>query len=249
LLIPEYIEQELSLIYNFNTETLVKTMDYEIPQMRKRNIYLLSRKDTNIVWTFPPKSNKVITLREALKDVPSLDPYLREGYNETVELFPDFEIKRKKGLSLSKWHFPPTHSKRHVEWLIRTPSGNTAFDNKIFFPKKDNGERINGHYNTYRRLSWDTPSRTITQNNGVISSLACVHPGWLINDSLDEEKRIYSDPRCFSIYELLIVTSLPLDWNIPDWANERMIRQVIGEGIPSKLTKDIFQNLNKLINS
>ena len=59
----------------------------------------------------------------------------------------------------------------------------------------------------------------------------------------DEKKRIYSDPRCFSIYELLIVSSLPLNWNIPTWSKEQEIRKIIGEGIPSLLVKYIFQEL------
>jgi len=249
ILIPEYIEDELSNLYNINDETLIRTMDYGIPQMRQRNIYLMvhKEKEKNINWNFPDKSKKLVTLKDALKNIPSLDPFLRDGIEETLKLFPDFEEKKSKGLQLSKWHFPPTHSKRHVEWLIRTPSGKTAFDNKIYFPKKENGQRINGHYNTYRRLSWEKPSRTITQNNGVISSLACVHPGHKLNDENDEKKRVFSDPRCFSIYELMIITSLPENWNIPPWANERMIRQVIGEGIPPLLIKKLFQNLlNKL---
>ena len=50
------------------------------------------------------------------------------------------------------------------------------------------------------------PCRTITQNNGVISSLACVHPG----KQFEKDRAIlYSDPRVLSIYELLIVSSLP----------------------------------------
>lgn len=217
-------------------------MDYAIPQMRQRNIFLLVRKDIDLVWEFPKKKN-IVTLREALKDVPSLDPYLREGIDFTLKIFPDFYKKREKGLEISKWHFPPTHSWRMVEWMIHTPSGCTAFDNEIYFPKKTDGTRVKGHYNHYRRHSWDKPSRTITQNNGVISSLTCVHPGHRISDDGTEEGRIYSDARVFSIYELLIVSSLPLDWNIPEWAEENFIRSVIGEGIPPLLVKEIMLEL------
>ena len=89
------------------------------------------------------------------------------------------------------------------------------------------------------------PCRTITQNNGVISSLACVHPGnpYELNGEI-----LYSDPRVLSIYELLIVTSLPTDWPIPDWAKDSFIRNVIGEGIPSKLVKNIMLGLLNQIN-
>ena len=41
----------------------------------------------------------------------------------------------------------------------------------------------------------------------------------------------------------MIVTSLPKDWNIPDWADERFIRSVIGEGIPPMLIKNIASEL------
>ena len=37
--------------------------------------------------------------------------------------------------------------------------------------------------------------------------------------------------------------SLPLDWDIPEWANERFIRKVIGEGIPSNMVKRIMLQL------
>ena len=242
ILIPDFIRKELQSLYNFNEQVLVKTMDYEIPQMRKRNIFLLTRKDLNFNWNFPSKKKRIITLKDALKKVPSLDPLLREGYDETVNMFPDFELKKKIGAKLSKWHYPPTHSKRHVVWMQKTPSGNTAFDNKKFYPQKNDGTIISGHYNHYRRHSWDKPSRSLTQNNGVISSLACVHPGHCLIVG-NEDKRIYSDPRCFSIYELLIISSLPLNWNIPDWAKENDIRKIIGEGIPAKLVKNIFKEL------
>ena len=151
--------------------------------------------------------------------------------------------KKEIGLALSKFHAPPIHSLNHVTWMMHTPSGTTAFDNKIYFPKKKDGVRINGHFNTYRRHAWDKPSRSITQNNGVISSLACVHPGRLINDSSDEKLRIYSDPRCFTLYELFIISSLPTDWNIPEWAKDNQVRKIIGEGIPPLLIKKIIKEI------
>jgi DNA (cytosine-5)-methyltransferase 1 len=240
--IPEYIKSELQNLYNFNTENIIKTMDYGIPQMRKRNIFLLVRKDLGFIWNFPKLNKRIVSLKEALKNIPSLDPSLREGYEETLKMFPDFEKKKEKGLKISKYHYPPMHAKRHVIWMQRTPSGKTAFDNKYFYPQKSNAERIRGHYNHYRRHAWDKPSRSLTQNNGVISSLACVHPGYCIVDG-DEKNRIYTDPRCFSIYELLIISSLPLNWNIPVWVNENFIRKIIGEGIPPLLVKYIFQEL------
>ena len=239
LLIPDYIHKELDSIYNFAKENIVSAMYYDVPQMRKRNIFLLSRKDMNYIWQMPAKK-QIITLKDAIYNLPSVDPLLKEGIEETLKLFPDFWAKKREAEKISKFHRPPVHAKKHVIAMMHTPSGKTAFDNEIFYPKKDDGTRVNGHYNTYRRYEWDKPARTITQNNGVISSLCCVHPG---KPYIYNNEKLYSDPRCLTLYELFIVFSLPKDWKVPDWADERMIRQVIGEGIPPMLIKNIILEL------
>lgn len=240
ILIPDYIKKELAAEYNFNKNTLVMAKDYGVPQLRERNIFLLVRKDLPYTWEFPEKQTE-ITLRDAIGNLPSLDPYLREGREYTLEKFPDFEEKKKKGLAVSKWHFPPTHSWKQVEWMLHTPTGKSAIYNEIYYPQKADGTHVVAHHNHYRRLKWDMPCRTITQNNGVISSLACVHPGRAFISESGET--LYSDPRVLTIYELLIVMSLPLDWPIPEWAKEGLIRKVFGEGIPSKLVRAIMQEL------
>lgn len=242
ILIPEYIKKELGNSYRFNKETLVMAKDYGVPQLRERNIFLLVRNDLNYVWEFP-KKQKEITLREAIGNLPSLDPKLRDGMKLTLEKFPDYEKKRLEGLKVSKWHFPPTHSWKQVEWMLHTPTGKSAIYNKMYFPQKADGTPVKAHHNHYRRLKWDMPCRTITQNNGVISSLACVHPGRPY--TTDRGEVLYSDPRVLTIYELLIVMSLPLDWPIPDWTNETFIRRVFGEGIPSKLVREIMKALTE----
>jgi DNA (cytosine-5)-methyltransferase 1 len=63
--IPEYIKSELQNLYNFNTENIIKTMDYGIPQMRKRNIFLLVRKDLGFIWNFPKLNKRIVSLKEA----------------------------------------------------------------------------------------------------------------------------------------------------------------------------------------
>ena len=238
MLIPKYLHSVLA-DYHFNDETLVKAMDHGVPQMRERNIFLLVRNDIDLTWNFP-NAQPHITLQEAIGDLPSLDPLLREGLDFTLEKFPSYEIKRAKGLEVSKWHYPPNHSWNQVEWMLHTPTGKSAIYNPVYYPQKANGTHVVAHHNHYRRMYWDKPARTITQNNGVISSLACVHPGrpFELNGEV-----LYSDPRVLSIYELLIVSSLPNDWAIPDWASESFIRKVIGEGIPSKLVKEIMYSL------
>lgn len=240
MLIPEYIKKELGTDYRFNNETLIMAKDHGVPQLRERNIFLLVRKDQNIVWEFPAKKPE-ITLKDAIGHLPSIDPLLREGLLETIRHFPNYEEKMKAGLAISKWHRPPKHSWKQVEWMMHTPSGKSAIYNEIYYPQKADGTPVKAHHNNYRRLKWDMPCRTVTQNNGVISSLACVHPGHPYKTESGET--LYSDPRVLTIYELLIVMSLPLNWPIPEWADETFIRRVLGEGIPSNLVKEIMLGL------
>lgn len=242
ILIPEYIKKELGKDYSFNKETLVMAKDYGVPQLRERNIFLLVKNELGYIWEFPEKQ-KEITLEEAIGSLPSLDPLLREGIEETIKRFPDYEKKREAGLKVSKWHYPPKHSWKQVEWMMHTPTGKSAIYNDIYYPQKLDGTPVKAHHNNYRRLKWDMPCRTVTQNNGVISSLACVHPGrkYISNNG----EVLYSDPRVLTIYELMIVMSLPLDWNIPEWADDTFIRRVFGEGIPSKLVKEIVGALTR----
>ncbi len=233
--IPEYLEHELGDQYVFNKRRVVNAKDYGVPQSRIRYIVLMVKKSLEKTWEFPEPTSKPITLRQAIGHLPELDPELID--KNTLQYFPDFEKKRLAGLSISKWHYPPKHTWKLVEWMIHTPSGRSAFGNNHYFPSKD-GRRIKGAPRTYMRMDWDKPATTVMMNNKVISSFSTVHPGRLISgDANDEMERKYSDPRALTIYELLIVSSLPLDWNIPDWANDTLIRKVIGEGVPPLLTK------------
>jgi DNA (cytosine-5)-methyltransferase 1 len=241
ILIPEYIKKELKMEYNFNINTLIMAKDHGVPQLRERNIFLLVKKNLHITWEFPNKENEV-TLEDAIGHLPSLDPLLREGYEFTIQKFPDYEKKKLEGLQISKWHYPPKHSWKQVEWMLHTPTGKSAIFNDIYYPKKDDGTSIKAHHNHYRRMNWNKPSRTITQNNGVMSSLACVHPGRPYQSADDV---LYSDPRVLSLYEIFKVMSLPDNWNLPNNINETFVRRVIGEGIPPLLIKKI---MNVLIN-
>ena len=240
--IPQYVEYELGEMYRFNKNRIVNTADFGVPQSRVRYIYLLVRKDIGLEWEFPPKVGHQTTVMEAIGHLPSLDPLLREEGERWR--FPDYEAKRLAGLAVSKWHYATKQSWRLVELMMHTPSGKSAFQNSYHFPKKD-GRRVKGAPRTYMRMFWEKPATTIMQNSDVISAFINVHPGREIVASEDDKERIYSDARTLTIYELLILSSLPLDWNIPDWADEKMIRQVIGEGIPPLLIRRALEEIIK----
>lgn len=244
LLIPDYLNVQLGNDYFFADEIVVDSSDYGVPQSRQRAIFLLSRKDTGFVWQMPCKCSKKVTMRDAIGDLPILDPFVRDiNYSEMLNIFPDFEKRKEIALGISKWHYPPTHIYRQVYSLMHTPTGQTAFNNpEKFRPKKANGEFVKGFKNTYKRQEWDKPACTITMYNRTIGSQNNVHPGRLIGMDNDGNQ-LYSDARVLTVYEIMIVMSLPKDWNIPEWASESFVRSVIGEGIPPLMTKKIVEVL------
>lgn len=209
--IVDYIKGELDDEYNVSFNTL-NAADYGTPQVRKRAIVLLSKIGD---WKLPDKQNQ-ITVEEAIGWLPSLES------GEVSDI---------------KYHFGSKHNERHILWMKHTPTGKSAFDNKIYYPQKEDGIKIKGFSTTYKRISWDKPSPTITMCNGGISSQNNVHPGRKRADGT------YSDARVLSLKELMILTGLPNNWKVPEWASENLVRKVIGEGVPPKLIEAIVKNI------
>lgn len=230
--IPEYIEKRLGKEYFINDEKVINAMDYGVPQNRKRAIFLLTRRDQSKRWIFPEKDGHIITLKEAIGNLPSLNPIIREK---------DFRYKlNTSNIKLfHPWHKPPTHAWRHVECMIHTPTGHSAWESKEYCPKKIDGTPSKGYNTTYHRMDWDKPAPTVTRYNGVMGSQMNVHPGRKLKDGT------YSDPRVLTIYELMKISSLPDDWNPPEWASDNLIRYVIGEGIPPLMVKKIMEQISK----
>jgi DNA (cytosine-5)-methyltransferase 1 len=206
---------ELGNEYNIDSQ-IMNASDYEIPQSRKRAIILLSRKSEK-EWKFPKKINRQITVKDAIGHLPSLESSQKSEYH--------------------KFHYAKDHNDRHILWMKNTPTGKSAFDNPIHFPSKD-GRKIFGYKTTYKRISWDKPAPTITMANGSISSQNNVHPGRLL------ENGSYSDARVLTIYELMILTGLPSNWNIPEWCTDKIIREVIGECVPPNIILSLIKNIN-----
>ena len=187
---------------------------FGVPQRRVRAIIKMYKK--GLKWTSPTSEN-IITVEDTIGHLPSI------------------EAGEKSNI---KWHFARKHNERHITWMQNTPTGKTAFENKIHFPTKENGERIKSYNTTYRRINWDEPAPTITMRNDAISSQLNVHPGRKLSNGL------YSDARVLTPLELMLLSSLPADWDIPDDTNELLIRKCIGECIPPLLIKKIVEQIH-----
>ena len=242
ILIPNLIERELGGEYQIN-KYVIDTKDYGVPQTRERAIMLLSRKDLQNVWVLPPKEKRIVTMKDAIGHLPPLDPYVKDvSESERKALFPLYEKRKEDAKQISQWHIPPHHVKRQVIAMQHTPTGCTAFDNPVYYPVKENGNPVKGYHNTYKRQNWDTAAYTVTMDNRKISSQNNVHPGRY--ERTDENgDAIYSDARTLTLYELMIIMSLPDNWPVPSNTSEAFLRRIIGEGIPPLFVKKVFEQL------
>jgi DNA (cytosine-5)-methyltransferase 1 len=212
----DIIKTELGEEYEIESK-IFDSSEFGVPQKRNRLIIKINKKGTNWSWAQPNK-NKVITTRDAIGHLPSL------------------EAGQDSGIP---WHFARPHSENHKKWMQHTPTGETAFNNKVHYPKKSDGSKISGYESTYRRIKWDEPAPTITMRNDAISSQRNVHPGRL------KKNGSYSDARVLTPLELMLLTSLPKNWKVPKDTTEILIRQCIGESVPPLLIKKIAAKIGK----
>ena len=209
LTVLEILKEEFGNQYNIDA-AILDSSDYGVPQTRLRAIIKMHKFGTE--WNWPIKESHKVTVKEAIGDLPSLEA----GEASNI-----------------KWHFARKHSKDNILWMKHTPTGQTAFSNKEYYPQKSDGTRIKGYESSYRRINWDKPAPTITIRNDCIASQRNVHPGRLLPDGT------YSDARVLTPLELMLLNSLPKDWAIPDDTPEILIRQCIGESIPPLMVKKI----------
>ena len=218
VLLPELLNNRYSGIYNIKAG-VYNAADYGVPQLRKRTIIRMYKKGLN--WDDPEIVQHRVTLQEAIGHLPSL------------------ESGEKSGI---KWHDGPKHKPEHILWMRHTPTGQTAKKNPVYYPQKPNGERIKSYADTFMRLKWDAVCPTRTMNSKGLSSSHNCHPGRPYVDT-ETGETLYTDARALSLLELFIVTSLPEDMDFPEWATDKLIRDVVGEGVPPKMMEAFIKKI------
>ncbi len=208
--LEEILKRKYDKFYNIEIRIL-NAKDYGIAQSRPRAIIKLWKIGLNWAW---PKPQKEITLKEAIGHLPSLEPGEDSGI---------------------PWHYAKAQNPRAVLAMRHTPPGKSAIANEIYYPKKEDGTRIKGFHNTFKRMVWEQPCPARTTFCGNISSHNNVHPGYIMPDGT------YSDPRVLTLLETFIVSSIPENIKFPNGSTDTFIRTVIGEAIPPRLMERIVE--------
>ena len=214
LQLESIIRKKYSLKYNVDIRVL-NAKDYGICQSRPRAIIKIFKKGLKWAW---PIEEAEIPLSDAIGHLPSLEA------GESSDI---------------KWHFAKPHNARAILAMQHTPPGKSAIYNEVYYPKKEDGSKIKGFHNTFKRMVWDQPCPARTTFSGSISSHNNVHPGYLKSDGT------YSDARVLTLLETFIVSSIPEDIDFPKNSTDTFIRTIIGEAIPPRLLMKIVEQIGK----
>ena len=224
--ILECILKHLEPKYNIYHK-VVNFMDYGIPSSRPRTLVigtLKSELNFSPLNIFPLKK-KHVSLKNAIGDLKSL----KYGERDENDLYHSFRV----------------YPEYMQSWIHDLKEGQTAFDNEPDnLPYKVvNGKKQilkSGHMgNKFARMYWDKPAPCITTRNDQLASQTTIHP---------------IDDRVLSIRELMRVMSIPdsFKWvtnetqKVVD-SNETLIRQSIGEAVPTGIISQIASNINEML--
>ena len=202
--------------YKYITIGTLNASNYGIPQHRRRAFIIASKVGP---WKFPEKEKIQKNVRDAIGHLPPL---------EAGEF------------SHIPYHYAPYWPKRYTEIMKHTPSGCSAFLNPdLWKPVNENGTDAEFYRSSWRRAKLDEPCGSILMKSAGMGGMISCHPGTLQKDGT------YNNARAYTIKELLLLTGLPDEYKIPDFAlnNDSLIRDVIGECVCPGIEYKIMQNL------
>lgn len=238
--IKEALNNKLGSLYSINAET-INFKNYGSLSSRTRTLVIGVRNDfakfTSPVELFPNYVTEQ-TLRQTIGHLKSLKEM---GEIDKTDIYHSFR----------------GYPEYMVDWIKDLKEGSSAFDNKnksaIPYKRGKNGELIqnaNKSRGKYRRLYWDNVAPVIHTRNDQLASQNTIHP---------------CDNRVLSIRELMLVMSIPKDFqwsSLPyhelnklspsekvDYLkkNEMLIRQSIGEAVPTKIFEKIAVKIKDIL--
>ena len=150
--------------YNIAEPRILNAVDYTVPQKRERVFVVGTRKDLNLVYTYPEPIPVEFTVRDALENVPeSIGTVYSEEKKRFMELIPEGGNWRS---------LPKDLQKEYMGKAYYASGGRTTFA---------------------RRLAWDKPCLTLTCSPAQKKTERC-HPGETRPLTVREYARIQTFP-------------------------------------------------------
>lgn len=208
--------------------------------------------------------NKWITLRECLDGIPPLDAKTKiTSIDKKIPFHKVPILDAEKYLWVSNtpleksafdnqcinpdcnFQMNPTHKSSINEQGINQASTETPlFCSKCSsllprpWVKEGNEYRImKGYTSAYKRMSWDLPANTLTQNLSYACSDSKVHP---------EENRVLS---LYEAMKIHTITNFDYKWDRNDGklVSDKLIREIIGESVPPFGFYKIIQHIKNIM--
>ena len=238
--IDEAIFNNLSEQYHIDSQVL-NLKSYGSNSSRTRTIVIGVRRDLEHTCPllFFPDYKREKTLEQVIGHLPRLKKMGQFSENDFFHSFRPYQDKM-------------------IPWIKATPYGKSAFDNKNdqHKPHKviDGEIVINQQKNAdkYQRQLWNRTAPCIHTRNDCLASQNTLHP---------------EDDRAFSIRELMLMMSIPDDFNWIDPSidlgeavsykqkdkirsnTEKLIRESIGEAVPTGVMRDMANKIKNYLNS
>ncbi len=202
---------------------VLDAVDFGVPQHRERVILVGFKGNNRFVYPTPTHGDgklPYVTLKEAIGDLPILKSGEGKDYYAAPINNAFLEFVRGKSSDRVTEHAAP----KNGEHLIRIMEALQDGQSKDDLPEDIRPK--SGYGNTYAKLWWERPSRTITRNFACPSSSRCIHP---------------RDSRAMSIREGARLQSFPDNYKF--YGSDGMKRLEIGNAVPPLLSIAIAKQM------
>ncbi|MBM3160841.1 MAG: DNA cytosine methyltransferase [Bacteroidetes bacterium] len=224
--------------YNCDFRVL-KASDFGVPQNRERVILIGFRKDLNLYPEFPEKSNKIVSVEEAIMDLPQINAGEgTEGMEYIEKASNDYQKLMRKNSKLVFNHVAMKHTQRLIERFNAIKPGQNLIDvweshGAVKRGKPGEKSEIKFSQNN-QRLHGDRPAPTIAasfQSN-------FIHPYLNRNFTAREGARLQSFPDDF-VFEGM---RTKMSWEIG-----LSQYQQIGNAVPPLMAKAVANKIKEIL--
>ena len=217
--------------YTIHSEVL-NAVNFGVPQNRKRVFIVGVRNDLDIEWVFPTGNTDVVSIHDAISDLPLVAPGGETTiYNATA--MNNYQLLMRGDNEGLTQHFAGLHGEKIQTVIenVQQGQGRHHFNELIKNGLIDEKFLLtSGYANTYGRLIANQPSTTITNNMTTPSSLRCIH---------------YNQDRALTPREGARIQSFP-DWFKFAGCKCDVVKQ-IGNAVPPLLAMVIAQSISKVL--